>query len=577
MVFANGRRGRWWLCAATAIVTFAGAAARASAAPTTTSMDARVTMSDGISLDATVTGVAPLVARPVIVEFSPYGPGTSTTYDGPAYNYLLVQIRGTGDSDGQFDALGPRTQSDVQQTLRWACTQPWSDGKLGLNGFSASAITVYNSLHLSLPCVRTAVLKSGTYSLYRDLLYPGAINNFVPGAGVLALIGAPALAQGAARLERAPLTGFDTTVGLLDTGLNDLEHPALDSFWRARQFQGDANRFPVLMVDSFYDVESPGAFEAFRALRGIGDHLLVVAGHDGSPAGTDGGVGAIQAWFDHYLLGANNGIDTQPRVQMLVSVGSRENYMSGGYLRYSTSDWPAPGTTWKALSLSAANSGSGASLNRGSLVTGAPGAEATQPYLAVPSFPTFSDLPNTAFLGPSGLNQAAADLPLLTETILAEPLSLTYTTAPLAANVTSAGPAALDLQLSSTAPATDIWAVISDVWPDGSSHPVATARLNTDYPGIVASQSLTDSSGDVVAPWGDFAHASPAPVGSFRPYQLSFWPIGNEFRAGDRIRLTILGASAASLPALPAVNSVRVGGTSGSRLLLPVLPGSAAP
>ena len=84
---------------------------------------------------------------------------------------------GTGDSGGRFDALGPRTQQDVAEVLRWACSQPWSDGTLGLNGFSASAITVYNSLHLPLPCVKAAVLKSGTHELYRDLIYPGGVSN----------------------------------------------------------------------------------------------------------------------------------------------------------------------------------------------------------------------------------------------------------------------------------------------------------------------------------------------------------------------------------------------------------------
>src|SRR2546428_2649156 len=117
----------------------------------TATLKTRVTMADGVSLQATVTGQAPLAARPVIVEFSPYGPGSGTTQDGPAYNYLLVQIRGTGDSDGRFDALGARTQRDVVETLRWACRRPWSDGRLGLNGFSASATAVYNSLPLKLP------------------------------------------------------------------------------------------------------------------------------------------------------------------------------------------------------------------------------------------------------------------------------------------------------------------------------------------------------------------------------------------------------------------------------------------
>src|SRR3954469_18663237 len=160
------------------------------------SKDVRFTASDGISLQTTVTGAAPLASRPVIVEFSPYGRGSGSFAPGPRYNFLLVQIRGTGDSDGRFDALGDRTQTDVAEVLRWACHQPWSNGRLALNGFSASAITVYNSLHRRLPCVKAAVLKSGTFELYRDLIWPGGIHNLAVGLGVLGLIGEPAVAQG---------------------------------------------------------------------------------------------------------------------------------------------------------------------------------------------------------------------------------------------------------------------------------------------------------------------------------------------------------------------------------------------
>src|SRR5579884_3810766 len=205
----GGGRGAAIVVAALALtLVFAAAAGFAAVArAATASQDMRVRMSDGVTLAATLSGRAPLAARPVIVEFSPYGPGSGSTYDGPAYNYLLVQIRGTGDSDGTFDALGPRTQEDVVDTLRWACHQRWSNGRLGLNGFSASAITVYNSLHLKLPCVRTAVLRSGTFELYRDLLWPGGISNYVPGLGVMALIGYPATQQAP---NKTPVSNLDT-------------------------------------------------------------------------------------------------------------------------------------------------------------------------------------------------------------------------------------------------------------------------------------------------------------------------------------------------------------------------------
>jgi uncharacterized protein len=549
--------------AAAMAATALGWASTASAATATLSM--RVTMPDGVSLQATVTGQAPLAPRPLIVEFSPYGPGSGTTQDGPAYNYLLVQIRGTGDSDGRFDALGARTQQDVVDSLSWACRQPWSDGRLGLNGFSASAIAVYNSLHLALPCVRTAVLRSGTFELYRDLLWPGGVSNFVPGLGVLGLIGAPAAEEAPKRLARNPVSSLDSAIGLTDAGLSaGLEHPALDSWWRERGFRGDANHLPILMLDSFFDVESRGAFQAFQALRGDGAHLLVVGAHDGAPAGTDDGNGATKAWFDRYLLGVPNGIEDQPPVQLLLSDGSREDYLAGRFVRYDAGEWPVPGTRWTSLWPSAAGGGS--------LAASRPARSVTQSYAAIPSVPTTSDQPNTAIIGPDGINQAANAFPLLTETTLAEPLALTYTSPPLSADLLSAGPAALDLRLSSSATETAIWAVISDVWPDGSSHPVATGRLLSAYPNIDRGRSLTDPQGDVVQPYGDYSAASDAPPGLERTYQVELWPIGNRFKRGHRIRLVILGASAASKPSVPALNTVRLGGPSASRLLLPVLP-----
>src|SRR3954462_15957929 len=201
-------------CVATLVALVAAGPAHAAR----TSQDIRFTTSDGVSLQTTVSREAPLAPRPTIVEFSPYGDNSGSFTPSPAYNLLLVQIRGTGDSDGRFDALGDRTQADVAEVLRWACRQPWSNGDLALNGFSASAITVYNSMHLALPCGRAAVLKSGTFELYRDLLWPGRIHNFAVGLGVLGLIGAPAVEQGGDRLRRNPASAVDTPDGIHQAG-----------------------------------------------------------------------------------------------------------------------------------------------------------------------------------------------------------------------------------------------------------------------------------------------------------------------------------------------------------------------
>ena len=548
-----------------------------AAAPVTAarfSRDIRFTASDGDSLQTTVSGSGSPAGRPVVVEFSPYGRASGTFDPGPMYNFLLVQIRGTGDSDGEFDALGPRTQSDVVEVLSWACHQPWSNGILALNGFSASAITVYNSMHLHLPCVRAAILKSGTFDLYRDLLWPGGLSNAVPGLGVLGLIGAPATTQGASRLQRNPASVPGIATGLLQAGVAaGLQHPTLDSWWRARAFQGRADPLPILMIDGFFDVESRGAFQAFQALQGDGAHLMVIGGHDGAPAGTDQGTGEARAWLDHYLRAVPNGVDHHPAVQLWMSEGDRLGYLAGRFVRVDGSTWPVQGTRWTPLYLSATRSGTARSLNDGSLTPAPPATAVTQSYPNVPSDTFMTDPPNTAILGGDGVNALGTAIPAAEQTNVAETAALSYTTAPFPRPMTAAGPLDLDVHLSSTAGEAALWAVISDVWPDGSAHPLTAGRLLNDYPNIDPAKSLYDAAtGRVVQPYGMYDRRSLPAIGATRLYHVEFWPVGNRFDAGHRLRLDLVGPSLASMPGIPGNNAIVAGGRQGGVLEVPLLP-----
>lgn len=551
-----------------------------SSTAATTKTAVRIAAADGTSLAATLTSADATTPRPTVVEFTPYGEGGASFTVGEDYNYLSVQVRGTGDSDGSFDVLGPKSQQDVVTALQWACAQPWSNGDLALAGFSASAIIVFNSLHQQLPCVKAAVLRSGTFELYRDLLMPGGVPNSVPGLAVLAGIGGLALAQGPQRLARNPASAFDVITGLLTAGFDaGLLHPTLDSFWAERGFRGNVNHFPVLLIDGVFDVEPRGDYQAFQAFRaaGIETQLLVVGGHDGAPRGTDNGVAQIGLWFDHYLRGVENGVEDQPAVQMLLANGDREDMLAGKFVRLDAADWPIPGTTWSSLALSKTKSGAAVSLNDGSLKLGPADAGSSQQlYPAITSLPTNTD-PNTIATiagGDSpGLNTLFNAIPLLSNMNLTNLTGLTYTTKPLKQPVTTVGPATLDVRLATLMPTSNVWAVISDVSPDGQSHPMAVGRLNTAFPDIVPGKSLY-SGGQLVQPYGDYATSKPGIPGVSRMYHVEFWPIGNRFEAGHRLQLSIVGQSALSLPSLPSLNSVSIGGTSGTRLMIPTIPGS---
>ncbi len=568
----------------------------ASTPPASTAMVTQAlnfTASDRTRLRAYLSGAGDYRARPLIVEFSPYAPTAFAQQFsappafgrdfGPAYNYLEVNARGTGQSGGVWGAVGPRDQQDVSEVLAWACRQPWSNGHIGLYGFSASAIAVYNALHLPLDCVDAASLMAGSEDLYRDLLYPGGIFNFLPATVVAFGVGGPLLASVPADLGQGePLGGaLQSMIGLLGLDADILAHTTDDSYWAVRSERRNPagpNRFPVLADTSFYDPEPRGPFESFKLLRSLGVtvHLMTYGAHDGFPAGTQGPFPEFQLWFDHYLLGRGNGVETHPAVQLLLGNGSDQALMSGDYSRVDAADWPVPGTRWQALYFDATRSGSAHSLNDGSLRAAPAPVAARQGYPDLPSLGTASDPASTgavsAVLGTTPL-QLFDILPLLRRMNTVEPLSLSYTTPPLSAPLRVAGQGSLDLFVATATPSDDLYAVIADVAPDGTANPIAAGRLRTSFPAVVAAQSVIDADGQMVQPYGDYSVRQPATPGQVREYHVEFWPIGNVFPAGHRLRLYLLGTSDFMLP-LPGLNLVSIGGSTPSRLLLPVLPGS---
>jgi hypothetical protein len=553
-----------------ALAASSGGVAAAGSTPALVTQDLSFTASDGTVLHASVAGSGTLAPRPLIVEDSPYAPAASTlSWAGPQFNLVELQWRGTGLSGGSLDSTGTQDQTDLSQFLGWACTQPWSSGSIGLYGFSASAIVVYNAMHLSLPCVKAAALMAGTTDLYRDLLDIGGIPNIAAGVFVEAVIGGETLLNGLTRLRDEPSTIPAAALGYVSSGVDVLANPTEDAFWQQRTFHGDLSQIPILADTSFYDVEPDGPFAAFNATKQFGSHLLVYGAHDGFPAGLPGPFPQYQNWFAHYLLGQPLSADNQPVVSAYLSNGSRAQFLGGNVTHLTGTTWPLPGTGWTDLYLSAAHDSSVTSLNDGSLSTQPAGA-ATQLYPFLPSEVTETDLHNTALVD-SELDALGQALPELNDMALSNLTSLTYTSPPLTQPFTMVGPGALDVQLSSLEPVTDVYGVVADVAPDGTAYPVATGALRTSFPNVLPACSLSDTQGEVVDPCNDFSQTSDASSGTTRSYQVELLPMGNVFAAGSRIRVYLLGTPLDQLPSLPGLNAVTLGGPSGSRLILPGL------
>ena len=68
----------------------------------------------------------------------------SITFALNGYNVLVVDLRGTGSSEGIWAMLGLEEHYDLQYIIdKWIPSQEWSDGKVGMDGSSYMGITQY--------------------------------------------------------------------------------------------------------------------------------------------------------------------------------------------------------------------------------------------------------------------------------------------------------------------------------------------------------------------------------------------------------------------------------------------------
>jgi putative CocE/NonD family hydrolase len=137
--------------------------------------DAPIEMDDGIVLRADVFRPIAEAKHPVILSYGPYAKGLSFQegYKGnwarlikaapevllgssnkyqnwelvdpekwvpDGYACVRVDSRGAGRSPGALDVWSPRETLDLYQCIEWAGTQPWSNGKVGINGISYYAM-----------------------------------------------------------------------------------------------------------------------------------------------------------------------------------------------------------------------------------------------------------------------------------------------------------------------------------------------------------------------------------------------------------------------------------------------------
>ncbi len=94
------------------------------------------------------------------------------------YAVVVVDARGTGASGGVWRTVwGADERADYAEVARWIGAQPWSDGRIGAYGISYEGTTALLTASLGLAGVRGVIPQEIEFDLYTDVALPGGILN----------------------------------------------------------------------------------------------------------------------------------------------------------------------------------------------------------------------------------------------------------------------------------------------------------------------------------------------------------------------------------------------------------------
>jgi predicted acyl esterase len=284
-----------------------------------TRSDHTLVMGDGVTLAASLympDGAPPVGGWPAVLVL--HGLGGSRSDVNPVaeqflapqgYAVLTIDARGHGESGGQSSLDGPREVTDYAAALSWLRARPAiNDAKIGALGFSLGGGAVWKLL--TAPGTRlAAAVPVMTWTNLYDALFPQSFAKL----GLLGYFRA-----------LLPEDRWDAEVKALaaDAVLNR-NLSRIQQFARERSVRNDLGkiRTPVLMIqgrrDDAFDMDQ--ALTAFARLRGPKRLYLGDLGHP--PAANPAGERAYyltqtRLWFDRYLKGQLNGIDTRPKLEL---------------------------------------------------------------------------------------------------------------------------------------------------------------------------------------------------------------------------------------------------------------------
>jgi putative CocE/NonD family hydrolase len=524
-------------------------------------------MRDGVVLRADVYRPAAPGRHPVLMQRTPYSknPGASAVEGFRAlasrgYVVVVQDTRGRYMSDG---VARPHDEAeDGFDTIAWARSLPFADGRVGMWGGSYLATTQLQAATLQ-PDGLVALFPSSSYASRYDMVFQGGA--FYLGDGLSWNLGQ---ALDVRRRVFTPGVDRDEPIGLDADGrraLNErwlwhvpletmdamelqrfapgyrqmLAHPTYDEFWQTFDIAARHDRFqaPALHITGWYDTLLTGTIANFTGLRARAatdtarrhQRLIVGPWTHARPTrdstrigdmdfGPNAGFAAAElrdAWFDYWMSRAGPGGpaergpgDPAARPYDPAATAPVRIFVMGENAWRDEQEWPlarARETTFYLHSGGRANT----RLGDGALDTNAPADEPSDRFACDPWNPV-----------PTGAAGGYSRRPSDQREVEDRPDVLVYTSAPLSDDLEVTGPLRVTLWIASSAPDTDFTATLVDVHPDGTARAINDGILRARY-------RHSRTTPELLTP------------GAPTEITIDLGATSNLFRAGHRIRLHV--------------------------------------
>ena len=537
-------------------------------------------MRDGVLLATDLYLPPPAVQAPypVLLQRTPYNKRNPNLVEQAKFfaehGYLvaLQDCRGRYRSQGVFSKYVNEPR-DGYDAVEWLAKLPESNGKVGMWGTSYAAHVQASAAKMNPPHLRTAVLNMGGLSngwlsgirnhgafelkqlnwAFRQIAMESKdpiVRARFAQEDLFAWVRAMPLRRGLSPLAASPnienylltmLTASDYGDYWRDMGVNWVDY-----------YERTAD-IPMIHISGWWDEYLVSAFDNYNGLstRKKGPVRLLIGPwlHGGNTQSHAGEVEFGEAsaiadfaakwhldWFAHFLRGQTDRAATERPIKLFI-MGTGDGHKDrngrlfhGGYW-IETMSWPLPATNYvkyylgegeigAALPLSDSRPDSYAFDPRHPVPTIGASTAASNPLFAGGAFDQrerpFKGDPQAGFFG-----SEAPYLPLKARADV-----LVYQTAPLAADVTLAGPIRVHLWISSSAADTDFTAKLIDVYPPSAGYPAGFDMNLTDgilrarYRGNAKQQQLMNP-------------------GEIYEIDIEPYPTANVFKKGHRIRLDI--------------------------------------